>query len=135
MLIPLSGDGVTEEVQRLLRPSHGSLEATERAVAMYRSGDWVLFGWIEDGRLTGCVGFEVEGPRAMIRSISVDPAHQRHGIGRAMVQAALEEVKAAHVEAETDRDAAGFYQRLGFSLTTIGDAEHGVERFRCERRG
>jgi hypothetical protein len=37
------------------------------------------------------------------------------------------------LEAETDADAAAFYSKLGFTVTSLGETYPGIERFRCVR--
>lgn len=70
---------------------------------------------------------------AEIAALSVPPSLQRQGIGRAMI---------AHVQAgihlpllaETDDDAVGFYEKCGFSITSLGEKYPGVIRYRCVLR-
>ena len=58
------------------------------------SSDRVYFGAFVDGRLVGCVGIEREAGRkerhkAFLRGMYVDPANRGHGVGRALLLAAL----------------------------------------------
>ena len=48
-----------------------------------------------------------------------------------MVEALLAD--AQWIEAETDADAVGFYEQVGFTVTSLGESYPGVERFRCVR--
>ena len=110
----------------------------ERALGAYRSrDDLVLRGLQVDGRLVGCIGLELLGDRsATIRHIAVATDKRGMGVGRALVERALAEFRLDRVDAQTDRDAAGFYRRLDFALTSLGEQYPGVERFHCvlERR-
>ena len=79
-----------------------------------RAGD-KLVGYAGISRLGRVAPFEYE-----IHTIGVDPAYQRHGIGRAMMSHLLEDVDGAvYLEVRTDNDAAiALYQSLGF--VTVG---------------
>lgn len=79
-----------------------------------RAGD-TLVGYAGISRLGRVAPFEYE-----IHTIGVDPAYQRHGIGRAMMTRLLDEVDGVvYLEVRTDNDAAiALYQSLGF--VTVG---------------
>lgn len=79
-----------------------------------RAGD-TLVGYAGISRLGRVAPFEYE-----IHTIGVDPAYQRHGIGRAMMARLLDEVDGVvYLEVRTDNDAAiALYQSLGF--VTVG---------------
>ena len=79
-----------------------------------RAGD-KLVGYAGISRLGRVAPFEYE-----IHTIGVDPAYQRHGIGRAMMNRLLEDVDGpVYLEVRTDNDAAiALYQSLGF--VTVG---------------
>ncbi len=133
VLVILSGDAVNDQVEKLLEHSHGSVDRASAAAAEYRAGRWNLYGWIDDGNLVGCVGLEVRPEGAAIRSLSVDASHRARGVGRSMVEAALQRTRVPWFEADTDADAVGFYERLGFTVASLGEKYPGVERFRCVR--
>lgn len=132
-LVLLSGDAVDDQVEKLLEPSHGSVDRARAAAAEYRAGRWCRYGWMDDGRLIGCVGMEVRLESAVIRSLSVSASHRGRGVGRSMVEAVLQRTGVSWFEAETDADAVGFYERLGFTVASLGEKYPGVERFRCVR--
>lgn len=79
-----------------------------------RAGD-KLVGYAGISRLGRVAPFEYE-----IHTIGVDPAYQRHGIGRAMMSLLFEDVDGSvYLEVRTDNDAAiALYQSLGF--VTVG---------------
>jgi ribosomal protein S18 acetylase RimI-like enzyme len=129
----LSRDAVTQQVEKLLEPSHGSVDRARAAAAEYRAGRWLLYGWMKDGNLIGCVGIEIRPEGAVIRSLSVHAPLRGRGIGRSMVEAAVRRTRVPWFEAETDADAVGFYERLGFTVASLGEKYPGVERFRCVR--
>ncbi|HZQ38879.1 MAG TPA: GNAT family N-acetyltransferase [Dehalococcoidia bacterium] len=93
---------------------------------------WILLGLEARGALVGCIGVEPRGSRhAVIRHIAVLPAHQRHGVGRAMIAFVQRQYAFMSLEAETDADAVSFYERCGFAITSLGERFPGIERFRC----
>ena len=65
------------------------------------------------------------GPCAIIEELVVDEGARRQGIGRALIQAALDWARAqgcSEVEVSTDRDntdAQAFYNRLGFESEAL----------------
>jgi N-acetylglutamate synthase-like GNAT family acetyltransferase len=42
------------------------------------------------GRLVGCVGAELHGPAALLRSLAVDPARRGEGVGEALLRAVVD---------------------------------------------
>ncbi|MBX3577764.1 MAG: GNAT family N-acetyltransferase [Rhizobiaceae bacterium] len=87
--------------------------------------------WVAADGADRPVGFAVAGPLAgflHLRELSVDPAHGRRGIGRALVGAVLAAARAAGlagVSLTTFRDVPfnqPFYARLGFAERHPGDA-------------
>ncbi|NOZ29900.1 MAG: GNAT family N-acetyltransferase [Chloroflexi bacterium] len=96
-----------------------------------RASDWPqLFGgyvWIEDGRVVGNVTVQradVHARRWQIANVAVDPAYRRHGIGRALMEAALEHIHLhggtwAVLQVREDNEIARrLYERLGFEAIT-----------------
>lgn len=92
-----------------------------------------LLGFRFDGRPVAIIGLELghEGGPATIRHLAVAPSRQRHGLGRALVQAVCDQFEPPLLRAETDRDAVGFYERIGFSISSLGERYPGRERFEC----
>ena len=83
----------------------------------------------------GLIGFEAHSDEtATIRHIAVDRSCQRTGIGRLMINAALEELGFRTLDAETSADAVGFYSSCGFNVKSLGEKYPGVERFECTLR-
>jgi ribosomal protein S18 acetylase RimI-like enzyme len=93
-----------------------------------------LVGFERDGALEGYVGFELHGAgAATIWNIAVQLHARRHGLGRQIIRWLIEVVGIVHLTAETDQQAVGFYRRLGFTVTSLGDEKYpGTERFRCD---
>jgi GNAT superfamily N-acetyltransferase len=74
------------------------------------------------GEMAGCVYVELRGERAYFGLLSVDPAHQRGGIGGALIRAA-EDYARAHGCAFMDlrivnlrAELPAFYGKLGYTV-------------------
>jgi GNAT superfamily N-acetyltransferase len=78
----------------------------------------------DDGTLVGIVTLIADGDAGVrLRSMAVDPAWQGTGVGRMLVEAAVERLRAAGVRRMwcNARDTAlGFYERLGWTVTGPG---------------
>lgn len=75
-------------------------------------------GWVAEsaGQLVGMCALEDRGSWWALEHVWVDPGSMGHGVGRRLVQAALDFVRGMRpgpVVAEADPNAAGFYRRLG----------------------
>jgi GNAT superfamily N-acetyltransferase len=76
----------------------------------------------ESGALLGCVYVELHGEAAYLGLLSVDPAHQKAGLGRRMVGAAEEfarEMGARRMEltvVNLRTELPPFYQKRGYTL-------------------
>jgi ribosomal-protein-alanine N-acetyltransferase len=87
----------------------------------------------EDGTLLGWAGLMVVAEDAQVLTVGVVPAHQRRGIGQALLDALLDEAKrrgasAAFLEVRTDNaPALALYRRNGFSDLRVrrGYYDHG----------
>ena len=85
-------------------------------------------GWCTariEGELAGFTNVVWDGlVHAWLQDVMVSPAHQRSGIGQAMVELAAEEARRARCEwlhVDFDDDVAGFYlQRCGFKPAKAG---------------
>lgn len=114
--------------------SHGQVDAgvEDRFRAMLGSPQYALFV-AEDGqaRIVGLLSVSQRltlwhaGPCALIEELVVDQAVRRQGIGRALIQAAVDWAVAqgcSEVELSTEPDnfkAQTFYRRLGFESTAL----------------
>jgi ribosomal protein S18 acetylase RimI-like enzyme len=78
----------------------------------------------EDGEVVGIVSFVPRQPREwQLRSMAVDPAYERRGIGRLLVDAGVERLRAAgatRVWCNARDVAIGFYERLGWRICGDG---------------
>lgn len=95
--------------------------------------------WVVDagGRVAACCALHINwSDLAEVRSLAVDQAHQRQGLGRVLVNACLAEaremgiVRAYALTREPD-----FFQRLGFSMIGMSELPRKVwgECIRCPK--
>ena len=84
----------------------------------------LLLGAVENSAVLGVMVLELQdGGDAEIVGIAASAAHRRRGIGRQMVNAAMDFPDIRKIYAETDDDAITFYRNCGF------DIESHVEKF------
>jgi ribosomal protein S18 acetylase RimI-like enzyme len=105
----------------------------DNAIQYFRSNANVrIFGFRPAEVLDGIVVIEGVGPHeGVIRHIVVRPEARRHGVARELVTQSRKELNLSTLTAETDRSAAGFYERSGFRVMSLGEKYPGVERFLC----
>ena len=81
-----------------------------------------------DGRVIGCVGLEVYGDTAILRSLAVDPARQRGALGTLLAEEILDRARSKRVTRVVllTETAEGFFARkLGFEVVardTVADS-------------
>jgi ribosomal protein S18 acetylase RimI-like enzyme len=74
----------------------------------------------QDGRLVGCVFCGHDGRRGSLHHLAVDAAYRRQGIGRRLVERALDGLAAegilkTHIDVFADNEKAiAFWRRLGW---------------------
>lgn len=76
-----------------------------------------------DGRIVGFAALEIYSTKlAEVRSLAVDPAYRRHGIGRALVDACLQRARERQVfEVMAITSSEEFFQKCGFNFTLPGE--------------
>jgi N-acetylglutamate synthase-like GNAT family acetyltransferase len=82
-----------------------------------RQPDVQLFAFRDGDATVGYAGLEVYGKDALLRSVVVDPARRRAGLGRTIVDATLSKAKklgATRVFLLTNT-AKAYFERLGFA--------------------
>ena len=89
----------------------------------------VFFVAEEEGGLTGAVHTSIDGATGYFGMLSVDPALQRGGVGRALLAAAEEHCRKAGCTKMTmstgeDRtELIPYYERVGYRVTSIEPSE------------
>jgi ribosomal protein S18 acetylase RimI-like enzyme len=107
---------------RLVQAAWGGPPSSDLGQIHQRSLGWI--GAYADDRLVGYVNIAWDGGQhAFVLDTTVDPAHQRQGIGQALVRQATELARARgarwlHVDFEPH--LAGFYLGSGFRPTEAG---------------
>jgi ribosomal protein S18 acetylase RimI-like enzyme len=86
--------------------------------------DWFLVG-VVGSQIVACVMAGYEGHRGWLNYLAVDPAHQRHGLARAIVTEAerlLHEAGCPKINLQIRTSNHGvieFYRRLGYSVDDV----------------
>jgi amino-acid N-acetyltransferase len=82
----------------------------------------------EGGALAGCVGLEVSGSAALLRSLAVVPTRQGAGVGRALYRRALDEARARGVSSLylLTTTAERYFAREGFQAIGRDQVPAGV---------
>lgn len=73
-----------------------------------------------EGRVIGIVRGTYDGSRAIIHQLSVHPAYQRRGIGKALVKEIVkrfQQLGAPTVSATLTEESLPFWQKVGFKRT------------------
>ena len=90
----------------------------DKVAALMQKGRFLMH--IENDALLGCIYTEIRGDRGYLGLLSVEPLHQRSGIGTALVAAAEDFCRSAHCEfmdltlVNVRRELPPYYQRLGY---------------------
>lgn len=100
--------------------------------------DQLHFGLFEpDGDLVGCVVVVPLSPaHARIRQMAVSPHHQRKGLGRRLMNEIEKTLKARgfeHLVLDARASAAGFYERLGYTVASEEFSKVTVPHVRMEK--
>lgn len=103
------------------------------AVASYSADNASLIGAYDSDCLLGVLGIAAEGSRIVLKHIATQASLRHRNIGRALVEWVASRRPGLAMVAETVTDSVGFYRRLGFTVTTLGEKYPGVERFAVRR--
>ena len=125
---------VVDLMAQLTEHAHGHVDSgvEDRFRTMLELPEYaILVANDEDDRVIGLLSASQRwtlwhaGPCALIEELVVDEDVRRHGVGRALMQAALEWARAqgcSELEISTDQenaDAQAFYRRLGFESEAL----------------
>ncbi len=111
----------------------GTRTNDERLAAEMKKGT-ILIAEESSSRIVACVYTEVRGPRGYLGQLAVDPALQGQGLGRLMVEAAEDRLRAKGCQAvditvlSMRPELLPLYRRLGYAETGV------VEDFRPVRQ-
>src|SRR5690348_1425435 len=116
------------QVERFFK-NRDRLDAVDLA-RQFKEGTFLLAE--EEGKLAGCVYVTRHGDRAYFGLLSVDPSHQKNGIGRRLVSAAEEfarETGARSMDLKLINlrtELPGIYEKMGYHIS-------GTEPYPAER--
>ncbi len=121
-----------EEAVRLLSYATSDKQAETAYEQYIVSESQHLLGFAANGVVIGCIGVrEITPGEWEIRHIAVAPFARQCGYGKTMIQRVQHKWGPNVLCAETDQEAVGFYQSLGFHIKSLGEKYPGVERFSC----
>jgi len=118
-----------DSIKKVLKHATGPSEASLiKAVSMYKNDQAVLYKYGNKG----CIGIAlIHTNRARICHIAVDEKYRNHGIALQMIKEIVRKYELTYIEAETDKEAVGFYKKCNFKIESLGEKYLGVERFYC----
>lgn len=94
-------------------------------------GDWISQFWVAEsnGRIVGVAGIELYGDGALLRSVAVDPAWRSSGLGRTLVDRALDGARSSGARDVflLTTTAENYFPRLGFVGTSREQVPAGVQ--------
>ncbi len=91
-----------------------------------------LWNWRRNAQLLGIFGLKLDGVTNHITHIAVSAKYRQQGIGSQMVGDMVKKFPALYWIAETDEDALGFYQSVGFTAQVLVNQPPGFPiRYRC----
>jgi predicted N-acetyltransferase YhbS len=105
----------------------GTLTDDVRLAAMMNKGK-ILVAQTSSGRIVACVYTEVRGARGYLGQLAVDPAHQRAGLGRFIVEAAENHLRRQGCDA-VDITVLNLRPELPPIYRRYGFIETGTEEF------
>lgn len=118
-----------DPIKKVLKHATGPSEVSLiKAVSLYENNHAVLYKYGNKG----CIGIAlIDTNRARICHIAVDEKYRNHGIALQMIKEIVRKYELTYIEAETDREAVGFYKKCNFKIESLGGKYPGIERFYC----
>ena len=97
-------------------------------------GQMHMFGYFDDEQLKGVIAVRLNSDdTAEIVGIGVDSQSRKKGIGKSLIDYAVQTLHIKAMTAETDDEAAMFYSRCGFEVNEYCKAfdTNIVKRYKC----
>ncbi len=118
-----------DPIKKVLKHATGPSEASLfKAVSMYKNDQAVLYKYGNKG----CIGIAlIHTNRARICHIAVSKKYRNQGIALQMIKEIIRKYELTYIEAETDKEAVGFYKKCNFKIESLGEKYPGIERFYC----
>lgn len=102
-----------------------------RANELMENDQVFIFAYIKNSTAVGIIAVERISPEeAEIKGIAVDESLRKHGVGKKLIQYALETMKICTLYAETDDDAVDFYRHCGFETEAFMKNDE-YKRYHC----
>ncbi|MFD7011171.1 GNAT family N-acetyltransferase [Rhodococcus jostii] len=119
----------------LLTYAVGSADRDRLDVALmpYRTGSAGLAVARSHRIPVGVIGYSAAPDQTMLLHLATDPAHRHRRIGTALIHWVHARRPDLPLVAETDVTAVRFYEKTGFTSTSLGQKYPGVERFLVRR--
>lgn len=121
-------------LQPLIADAHGSAASVDRALEYYRTREWSLVGWQENGHVVAIAGLQRDGKEGdvVLRSLAVASDRRCRGIARSLIDGITDILNCQNLVAEADTDGAEFCGRVGFTIRPA-ELTDGRPRFHCVR--
>jgi 1-aminocyclopropane-1-carboxylate deaminase len=126
-LCPLSSENVIpSEVFALLKRAMGRPENAKATWQKYlQSPDTQLWGLFKADSLQALAGIQVKQQSAQLMHLAVAPGLERQGKGRLILKSLITQKRLWRLDAETDAEALGFYQKMGWATLPLGQGRFG----------
>ena len=110
---------IPDDLPKLIKTAIGNPtpDKVHHILNSYKDPDHALLGCFIDKQLIGVIGFQIVAGTGIIKHIAVEEAHQKQGIGKALITEVLNEFIINSLEAETDEDSVDFYRNCDFIIT------------------
>lgn len=128
----VTSEHILPEIQKLLSYATSESKIEQEYMKYINLADRSLYVKKINDVIVACIGvhffrsFECE-----ITHIAVSAEKRGEHIATEMIEFICEHHSIHLITAQTDGDAVGFYQRFGFSISSLGELYPGVERFKC----
>ncbi|BAH56087.1 GNAT family N-acetyltransferase [Rhodococcus opacus] len=128
-------DPDADGIIRLLTYAVGSADRDRLDVALvpYRTRSAVLAVARTSRLPVGVIGYSATPDQLTLLHLATDPTCRQQGIGTALIHWVHARHPDIPLAAETDADAVRFYEKTGFTSTSLGEKYPGVERFLVRR--
>lgn len=93
----------------------------------------VSYGYAYDDVILGLIVLDIKNKdEIIILDIAVKKDNQKRGVGKALLNYVLCELKPKILIAETDDDAVGFYKKSQFEIVNLGEKYLNNTRYECK---
>lgn len=119
------------QLPQVIAPSIGNAtqEKIQLVLDSYQKRNHHIIGCFFNQQLIAVIGVEQLNNKANVRHISVLEKFKSQGIGKGLIEFVIKHFSLISLSAETDKDAIGFYQALGFFCEAF-KGEYGI-RYKC----